>query len=222
MTNPNKSHITIVADRSGSMSAIKADAQGGINTFLSEQKRQPGDCTLYFVDFDTQDSQRIVYDGSLQGCPEYQLVPRGGTPLFDAVNRAIHETGDRLRRLDEGDCPAHVFFVISTDGEENSSRETNLTDLTALIKQQEDQWRWTFIFLATGKDAWQQSQMFVGTQMMGNVTRSSASAASYAGTYSTLSANVSSARAGNTNVDYMVDARDEDDKDDEEKQKSKS
>lgn len=221
VTNPNKSHITIVADRSGSMSSVKSDAEGGINTFISKQKEQPGACTLYFVDFDGQEPQRVVYDGDLQFAGYYTMDPRGNTPLFDALNTAIHETGRRLRALREEDRPAHVFFIYATDGYENASREANLTDLTALIKQQEDQWKWTFIPIVTGKDAWQQSQMFVGTQSVGNVTRSSRSAASYGQTYTVLAANVSAQRAGAQNVNYMVDARDEDDKDDDDDAKKK-
>ena len=35
-------HITLVVDRSGSMSFTQADAQGGINTLIAEQKQAPG------------------------------------------------------------------------------------------------------------------------------------------------------------------------------------
>ena len=43
--------ITLVVDRSGSMSRIREDAEGGVNTFVSQQAREPGEalftCLLY-------------------------------------------------------------------------------------------------------------------------------------------------------------------------------
>lgn len=211
MTNPNKSHITLVADRSGSMADMLTDAEGGINTFISEQKQAPGDCTLYFVQFDTQGPQDIVFDGDIREAPSYKLTPRGGTPLLDAMNTAIHETGRRLAALPEDQRPGHVFFVVQTDGQENASRETSLTSVTELIKQQETQWKWNFIFLATGPEAFGQSQMFVGTQMVGNTYRGSAR--NIGSTYSVATAAVASVRGGgDANFGGVIPDDEEDDK----------
>ena len=35
--------ITLVVDRSGSMEAIRSDAEGGVNAFVAEQAKQPGE-----------------------------------------------------------------------------------------------------------------------------------------------------------------------------------
>ncbi len=35
-------HMTIILDRTGSMAPIRDDTIGGFNTFLREQKAQPG------------------------------------------------------------------------------------------------------------------------------------------------------------------------------------
>ena len=46
--------ITLVVDRSGSMEAIQDDAEGGVNTFIAGQAKQPGEATqgdVYFDDF---------------------------------------------------------------------------------------------------------------------------------------------------------------------------
>lgn len=204
MTNPNKSHITIVADRSGSMASMKTDAEGGINTFIQDQAAQPGDCSLYFVEFDTA-GHDIVHDGPIGDCPTYTLRPRGGTPLLDAIGRAINETGIRLAALPEDDRPGHVFFVVQTDGEENSSREFTLDQIRSMISQQETEWSWTFVFLATGPDAFGQSQMFVGTQMVANTFRHDADTV-YAA-YTATSANIARTRAGAQGVSYGGDVR---------------
>ena len=34
--------ITMVIDRSGSMQSIRTDAEGGINSFIEQQKLEPG------------------------------------------------------------------------------------------------------------------------------------------------------------------------------------
>ena len=36
------SDITMVIDRSGSMQSIRTDAEGGINSFIEQQKLEPG------------------------------------------------------------------------------------------------------------------------------------------------------------------------------------
>src|SRR5262245_51606472 len=108
--------LVMVIDRSGSMSAIKDDAEGGINQFIDDQKKLPGACSLTLVQFDT------VYDFVHKGVPihtvgKYDLVPRGSTALLDAVGRAIFETGERLKGIAEPARPGLVVFVIVTDGQ---------------------------------------------------------------------------------------------------------
>ena len=52
MTNPGYTHLTLVVDRSGSMSDIREDAQGGVTTLLTEQFAEPGKLTVTVVEFD--------------------------------------------------------------------------------------------------------------------------------------------------------------------------
>jgi hypothetical protein len=120
--NKDLTDITLVVDRSGSMQQRREDAQGGVNAFVQQQAREPGDALLTLVQFDTE--YEIVHSGvPVQDVPEYELVPRGLTALLDAVGRAINETGKRLSDMNEADRPGLVIFVITTDGLENSSQE---------------------------------------------------------------------------------------------------
>ena len=90
--------ITLVVDRSGSMQAIREDAQGGVNALIQQQVKEPGEATLTLVQFDTE--YEVVHSGvAIEDAPEYELVPRGATALLDAVGRAINETGKRLSDL---------------------------------------------------------------------------------------------------------------------------
>jgi len=84
--------ITLVIDRSGSMQARQEDAQGGVNAFIEQQAKEPGEAALTLVQLDTD--YEVVHSGvPVQDVPEYELVPRGCTAILDAVGRAINETG---------------------------------------------------------------------------------------------------------------------------------
>jgi hypothetical protein len=197
VTKPNSTHITLIADRTGSMQNIRTDAEGAINQFLDDQRKLPDECSLLLVDFDDVDPFRIVFDGSIQDSTAYTLVPRGNTPLLDATGKGIVTTGERLAALAEEERPSTVIFVVQTDGIENASREYTAEQVREMIKEQTEQWNWTFVFLATGPDAWASGQrMFAGTQMASNAMRSASSGASYAGTTHYMSETVANVRGG--------------------------
>lgn len=144
--------ITIVMDRSGSMSSIRDDAEGGLNSFIEEQKQQPGDATFTLVQFDTE--YEFVHKAvPISSVPRCDLRPRGNTALLDAVGRAITETGERLSATKEEDRPGLVVFVILTDGMENSSREFSRDKIKEMIEHQQTNYNWKFVFLAANQDA---------------------------------------------------------------------
>lgn len=149
---PDFTDITLVVDRSGSMEAIKSDAEGGINTFIKEQAQEPGEVLLTLVQFDT-DYDFVHVGVPIQNAPRYRLVPRGGTALLDAVGRAINETGERLGKIPETDRPSLVIFVVMTDGEENSSREFTKAQVKSMIEHQQQAYNWQFTFLGANQDA---------------------------------------------------------------------
>ena len=144
--------ITILIDRSGSMASIRADAEGGINTFVSLQKQEPGEALLTLVQFDT--NYEFVHTGLPIGMvPAFTMIPRGSTALLDAVGRAINETGARLAAMEESKRPALVVFVIVTDGQENSSQQFTRDQIRRQIEIQTDVYKWKFTFLAANQDA---------------------------------------------------------------------
>jgi hypothetical protein len=195
----NYTHITLVADRSGSMSAVRSDAEGAINQFLTEQKKVEGKATLLFVEFDApfhrrdDDGYHIVHDGDLQQAPTYTLQPRGNTALLDATGQAIVRTGEKLAALSEDERPSRVIFVIQTDGEENSSKDWTWDKIQEAIKHQTEEYNWQFVFLGMGSDSWDQ-----GARMgVGNVVRSAGTGVAHGHTHSTINAYVADYRMGN-------------------------
>jgi len=152
MTNKNLTEIVVVLDRSGSMMSRKYDAEGGLNHFLYEQRKLPGEARLTLTQFDTE--YEIVHNGvSLAEVGPCTLEPRGGTALLDAVGRTIYEVGARLARTQESQRPGLVVFVIVTDGEENSSREYNRAQVKHMIEEQSGRYSWQFVYLGANQDA---------------------------------------------------------------------
>lgn len=144
--------ITLVVDRSGSMAQVREDAEGGVNSFIEQQAKEPGEALLTLVQFDTE--YEFLHKGvPISQVPKYELVPRGMTALLDAVGRAINETGERLAKMEEQDRPGLVVFVVMTDGHENSSKEFSKADIKAMIQRQQDTYNWHFTFLGANQDA---------------------------------------------------------------------
>ena len=146
------SDVTVVLDRSGSMASCRDDAEGGLNTFIEEQKKHPGETLFTLVQFDTE--YEFVHKGKpIREVGPCQLVPRGMTALLDAVGRAIAETGERLAAMPEPDRPGLVVFVIVTDGQENSSKEYTKPQIKEMIERQQNDYKWQFSFLGANQDA---------------------------------------------------------------------
>jgi uncharacterized protein YegL len=144
--------VTVVLDRSGSMQSCREDAEGGLNTFIDEQKKQPGETLFSLVQFDTE--YEFVHKGTpIREVGPCQLVPRGMTALLDAVGRAIAETGERLSGMPEPERPGLVVFVIVTDGQENSSKEYTKPQIKQMIETQQYIYKWQFTFLGANQDA---------------------------------------------------------------------
>lgn len=154
--NPLATHITVILDRSGSMQAVRSDVVGGFNAFLDEQKKTPGECTFTLAQFDTNDPFEVLRDFAplieVQPLGD-EYLPRGGTPLFDAVGRGILDTGHRLAALPEDKRPGKVIFVIITDGLENSSREFTRGQVFEMTRHQQEKYSWQFVYIGANQDA---------------------------------------------------------------------
>ena len=147
--------IAVVLDRSGSMAPRRNDVVGGFNSFLREQKAQPGDAIVTLVQFDHE--YEIVHDGiPLKEVPELTArtyAPRGNTALLDAVGRAINTVGAKLAATKEKDRPGRVICLIVTDGEENASHEFTKEQIKQMILHQREVYNWDFVFLGANVDA---------------------------------------------------------------------
>jgi len=146
--------IVVILDRSGSMSTIRDDTIGSFNTFLEDQKKEPGFANFTLVQFD--DKYEVVHNGkTIQEVPALNtetFVPRGSTALLDAIGRTINEVGARLAGMDEAGRPGKVIFSILTDGQENHSSEFTRGKIFEMITHQRETYNWEFIFLSADEN----------------------------------------------------------------------
>ena len=158
MPKKDHTHLICVLDRSGSMESVVNDAIGGFNTFMEEQKKQPGTMSVtlvlfdheYLVPFKNADIKEI------EPLDRTTYVPRGMTALLDAVGRSVNEAGAELDKMKEKDKPEKVIVCILTDGHENASKEFKRDQIKKMIEHQKDKYSWAFVFLAANQDAFEE------------------------------------------------------------------
>jgi uncharacterized protein YegL len=146
--------IIFILDKSGSMAHLAADTIGGFNGFIESQKTLEGKATLTTVLFDT--NWKILHDGvdikEVKSMTIADYIACGGTAMLDAIGEIINRVQDRHDELGE-EKPDNVLFVITTDGEENSSRTFKKSQIEKMIKHQTNGHGWKFMFLGANMDA---------------------------------------------------------------------
>lgn len=151
MTDPNYTALLLIVDRSGSMSSIKSDMEGGLKTLLEEQIAQPGLLTVDLFTFDNEVTHEFAMtDPSIL---DIKIEPRGATALYDAIGIGVNEFGRSLATMPEHARPATVQVIVVTDGEENSSLEYKSQAIKKLVTKQKEQYSWDFVFLGANQDA---------------------------------------------------------------------
>lgn len=145
--------IIFVIDKSGSMSRLTNDTIEGFNGFVESQKDDTK-TTLTTVLFDT--TWKILHDGidvyEVEPMTNKDYVAGGGTAMLDAIGEIINRVQDRHDELG-AERPDNVLFVITTDGEENSSRKFTKSQIEKMIKHQTNGHGWEFMFLGANMDA---------------------------------------------------------------------
>lgn len=146
--------IIFVIDNSGSMAHLTGDTIGGFNGFIESQKALDGKATLTTILFNT--SWKIIHDGvdihEVKPLTKSDYIAGGGTAMLDAIGEIINKVQDRHDELG-AEKPEEVLFVITTDGEENSSRKFNKSQIEKMIKHQTNGHGWKFMFLGANMDA---------------------------------------------------------------------
>lgn len=145
-------HFSVIIDQSGSMQTIKADTEGGLNSFIETQKATPGEATASLTVFNA--NVTLVHDFiNIQDFPAFTLSPNGNTAMLDAIGTTINGLGAKLAAMAEEDRPEKVAVIIITDGEENASREFDYAAISRMIETQTNDYKWEFVFLGANINA---------------------------------------------------------------------
>lgn len=146
--------IVFILDESGSMSGLEADTIGGYNSFIEKQKKESGEALVSTVLF--ANDSKVVHDRvdlkKVEPMNNQQYSPGGCTALLDAIGGAIHHIGNIHKYARPEDVPAKTIFVITTDGQENSSQEYSYKNIKMMIERQQEKYGWEFLFLGANID----------------------------------------------------------------------
>jgi hypothetical protein len=199
-----KIHHVLILDRSGSMhdsadpgsKQTKATvAMAGIKHYVEEQQ---GEDVLFTAwEFDGRSTDKIA-----DQVPSFTwaCVPRGGTPLLDAVGTIITSESERLKNA------KRVFVVIATDGEENSSREWKKPALGKLIERVTEDMDWDVVFIGADFDAFAEAGG-IGISRGSTLVTNTANPGAYMDSFLVTSSAVRRAAAGGQSVSYTSDER---------------
>ena len=146
--------VNVILDRSGSMGAIRESTRTGYNDYLRELRQDK--TTEYSITLTQFDAPGIAPEltvlyldkplAEVEDLKEDEYVPRGSTPLYDAI-------GETLRRVEGKENGRPVLDVVITDGQENFSKEFSKESIKALIKEKESKGH-TFVFLGANIDSY--------------------------------------------------------------------
>ena len=151
----NITELVFILDRSGSMAGLESDTVGGFNSMIEKQKDLGGECYVSTVLFDHE--SEVLHDrvklGEIRKMTEKDYTVRGSTALIDALADAIRHIGNIHKYARAEDVPEHTMFVITTDGQENSSHRYTSDEVKKMIEHQKEKYGWEFLFIGANIDA---------------------------------------------------------------------
>ena len=153
-----KTSVTFLLDRTGSMEVIKDDTIGGFNAYLEglQGGAASDDTEFSLVQFDSMSLDKVCVNKPVKGVDKLTketYEPRASTPLIDAAYKTIKAVETAVAGSDK-----KVVICIQTDGQENASTEHTWDELNALIKEKSNL-GWQFNFMGVGIDAYKQASM---------------------------------------------------------------
>lgn len=170
-----KIHSLTIIDKSGSMKSWRSRTIEGINSNINALKAEVDKDTVILntqLQFSSGNNaqwyarttaglstseleQSFVFARvgepveNLSDMTENDYSPDGGTPLHDAIGYGIEKLKE-FHKDDLGSDDLKIIVTIFTDGEENSSRKWNKSEIKKMIEHFQSDGKWTFTFIGCG------------------------------------------------------------------------
>ncbi len=148
-----ETEIIFLLDRSGSMDICIKNFIEGYNFFLDSQKQNDSKAYITTVLFDNH--YEILHDHveiqEIKHISEKEYFARGTTALFDAIGIAVSNVMQRQIQREKNDN-LKTIIIIMTDGLDNASSKYHVKDIRQIIQEQQEKYRWEFIFLGAEID----------------------------------------------------------------------
>jgi Mg-chelatase subunit ChlD len=148
-----KLYVHVLLDRSGSMEDCRDSTIGAFNEYVNGLKHShPAAARLSLTTFDSNSIDTMVEAMRIAEVPKLTretFVPRGGTPLFDAIGAVVASIDKVTLVPDE-----RVALAILTDGHENASREYRAETVKKLLADRQQSKNWLVLYLGANQDAW--------------------------------------------------------------------
>lgn len=147
----NTNDIIILLDESGSMELMGKEPIQAINNFINEQQKLKIKDTKFSLWKFNSKISCVHKNENLEDIKEFKdFNPYSLTALFDCIGEAITDKLNSERNK-------NVICVILTDGEENASKNFELSEIKSLIKKAETIYGWSFIYLGANQDVFKTS-----------------------------------------------------------------
>ena len=146
-------HISMVIDRSGSMSSCWSDVVGGYKQIVKDNKELDGECTFTVAVFDDQYELIEDFTPIKKVDDTLKVNPRSMTALLDAIGKTIVSVGEKLAALKEEDRPEKILVLVNTDGMENASNEFTKDSVKKLIDEHTSKYSWQFQFIGASLES---------------------------------------------------------------------
>jgi len=147
--------LVFILDRSGSMSGLEKDTIGGFNSMIEKQKKEAGEAIVSTVLFD--DCMKVIHNrvpmDQVNKLTDQDYYVGGCTALLDAMGKAIKHINQVQKAQPEEERPEKTMFIITTDGQENSSREYTYEKIKKMVEKKQNKKHWEFLFLGANIDA---------------------------------------------------------------------
>ena len=196
-----KTSVTFLLDRTGSMESIKQDTIGSFNAYLEGLQTGDGseDIEFSLVQFDSTSVDKVHLNKPVKDIPKLDdksFIPRDMTPLIDASYVTIKAVEKAVEGTDK-----KVVICIQTDGEDNVPNQQHTWDELAALVKEKRALGWQFNFMGVGIDAYNQSAKMGISR--GSTISATMDSAEMASGYRSMSSNTRSFAAGQSvNTDF--------------------